>query len=549
MRFAGIRCGVTAVVAGAVAGLGAAGQDQRPVFRASSELVAVPVSVMDGNAPVTGLTAADFELRDNGVLQITEFVGQEDAPIDLTVVADSSGWAIGAGSPFEQFQRDVERLSEVLRPGDRIRVLAFDFAVRALLPWTPAGHIPASPWTAVPGRSTQNDAITASLIAARMAGRRQVVAALVVGIDNLSGVDTSRVVDLAGRTNVALYPYQLDPSDSDGREVRPRLTGVGASRRRTLRPGGLMSSLEPRPVRMTRMAAERMLALERAAERTGGRPRDSQHSALGSLHNLMEEFRRSYVLYFRPSGPADAAWHDLRVDLRRPPARRYAVWTRPGYMRIPEEASQPASGAPAPRPEASTGPAPAAAAPVFRTTVTSDMVPSLLERYRGEYAAVVDELRGAANRDETAGILMSEGRRWIERGTAASSSRRRAVVASLALEVGGLMYPLPAWEMSRESHLAWTRTRRRLTVWGAELLRENLRATDIERAWYLAAIASLQGREQFRHDMGYRKEAAVSEKKKEPGRARPPGRASEKTALCSLMRPILDPRSSASSFG
>jgi hypothetical protein len=177
------------------------------------------------------------------------------------------------------------------------------------------------------------------------------------------------------------------------------------------------------------------------------------------------------------------------------------------------------------------------------------MVPSLLERYRGEYAAVVDELRGAANRDETAGILMSEGRRWIERGTAASSSRRRAVVASLALEVGGLMYPLPAWEMSRESHLAWTRTRRRLTVWGAELLRENLRATDIERAWYLAAIASLQGREQFRHDMGYRKEAAVSEKKKEPGRARPPGRASEKTALCSLMRPILDPRSSASSFG
>ena len=41
----------------------------RPTFTVGVEAVYVDVFVTDGNRPVVGLTAADFELRDNGVRQ------------------------------------------------------------------------------------------------------------------------------------------------------------------------------------------------------------------------------------------------------------------------------------------------------------------------------------------------------------------------------------------------------------------------------------------------------------------------------------------------
>jgi hypothetical protein len=91
-------------VAGAVVALGAAGQGQRPVFRAASNLVAVPVSVEDGNTPVTGLTAADFELRDNGIVQTIELVAGETTPVDLTVAIDTDDfWYICPTWPIEYF--------------------------------------------------------------------------------------------------------------------------------------------------------------------------------------------------------------------------------------------------------------------------------------------------------------------------------------------------------------------------------------------------------------------------------------------------------------
>jgi hypothetical protein len=44
-------------------------QPQEPVFRAGTDIVALDVSVRRRNQTVTGLTARDFELLDNGVPQ------------------------------------------------------------------------------------------------------------------------------------------------------------------------------------------------------------------------------------------------------------------------------------------------------------------------------------------------------------------------------------------------------------------------------------------------------------------------------------------------
>src|SRR6187401_2058968 len=64
---------------------------QRPTFTANTDVVYVDVSVRKEGRQLTGLTAADFELRDNGVKQEIETVEAAAVPIDLSIVVDLSG--------------------------------------------------------------------------------------------------------------------------------------------------------------------------------------------------------------------------------------------------------------------------------------------------------------------------------------------------------------------------------------------------------------------------------------------------------------------------
>jgi hypothetical protein len=52
------------------------------VFRSSAEGIGVHVSVRDRNRPVGGLTAADFDVLDNGVRQTITAAAIESVPID-----------------------------------------------------------------------------------------------------------------------------------------------------------------------------------------------------------------------------------------------------------------------------------------------------------------------------------------------------------------------------------------------------------------------------------------------------------------------------------
>src|SRR3569832_1432782 len=59
-------------------------------FSSTTLAVRVDVLVTDGGHPVGGLTAADFELRDNGVLQKLEVVDGADVPINAVLALDTS---------------------------------------------------------------------------------------------------------------------------------------------------------------------------------------------------------------------------------------------------------------------------------------------------------------------------------------------------------------------------------------------------------------------------------------------------------------------------
>jgi hypothetical protein len=85
-------------------------------FRSSAQAVLVDVQVLEGNVPVAGLTAADFELRDSGVAQKIEAVTFEDVPVSLMLALDVSGSVKGA--PLEHL-KEAARAAAAATTGGR----------------------------------------------------------------------------------------------------------------------------------------------------------------------------------------------------------------------------------------------------------------------------------------------------------------------------------------------------------------------------------------------------------------------------------------------
>ncbi len=110
------------------------GARQQAVFRSTTEVVAVDVAVTRSRSPVTGLTAADFVVFDNGVRQQIDSLSHGTLPLDGTLVLDLSG---STTSVLTDFLRATERVQRLLRPEDRWHWLgAFDEA-RELAPMQP----------------------------------------------------------------------------------------------------------------------------------------------------------------------------------------------------------------------------------------------------------------------------------------------------------------------------------------------------------------------------------------------------------------------------
>ena len=82
----------------------------------------------------SGLTAADFELLDNGVAQEITDVNYEKLPIDVTVLLDVS--ASVTGSVLDELRRSLRQLRTDLGARDRLRLVTFDMRVRRLVDFT-----------------------------------------------------------------------------------------------------------------------------------------------------------------------------------------------------------------------------------------------------------------------------------------------------------------------------------------------------------------------------------------------------------------------------
>src|SRR6185295_4301917 len=135
--------GVVAFVVLASASLGpltaqGAGDQSRPTFRASADVVTIQASVRDGHGRVlSGLKPADFEIRDNGELrQVLSLRSDQESPLSLALLVDMSG-SMRVSAKVAMARRAYDSLLAQLRQGqDEAAVFTFDSALHERQPFT-----------------------------------------------------------------------------------------------------------------------------------------------------------------------------------------------------------------------------------------------------------------------------------------------------------------------------------------------------------------------------------------------------------------------------
>lgn len=294
------------------------------VFRSGADGVTVVVSVRDGKKPVSGLTAADFELTDNAVPQTISSVSAEKVPLDLTLLLDLSSSV--DGPQLQRIKKAVADTAGLLRADDRIRLIAISQVLQEVFPFQPrSASIPLDGLRAE-GATSLYDGLAATMMRPPDPGRRQLIVAFTDGRDSTSIIDQKTALEIARRADaVVSIVVPVDaPDAATTRRLAQRntvdsLAGAGNVTVNGRGPGA------PGPDGIP-------TALPRLVAPTGGLviPLGSAESISRVFRTTLEDFRSSYVLQYTAEGVAAGGWHELSVTVKR--RGGLDIRARKGYM-------------------------------------------------------------------------------------------------------------------------------------------------------------------------------------------------------------------------
>ena len=220
-------CGLSVAVIGQRQAVEPAQQQppQPPSFRAGVDVVSLNVTVTDGQERfVTDLTQDDFLLYEDGVLQETTYFSRRQLPIALALMIDTSA---SMDERMTTAQEAAIGFSRRLRPEDLAEIIDFDSRVEILQAFTNSIDAleEAIRLTSAGGSTSLYNALYISLRELKKAPlrvedvRREAIIVLSDGEDTSSLVSFEEVLDLAHRSETAIYSIGLK-TDEEGSGFR-----------------------------------------------------------------------------------------------------------------------------------------------------------------------------------------------------------------------------------------------------------------------------------------------------------------------------------------
>jgi len=264
---------------------------QKTTFRSSVDAVVVDVLVTDRGKPVSGLTADDFELRDEGVRQRIE-LSATASNVHVILALDASGSV--AGDELNHLKRATRALTGALQPGDSASFVSFSRPIRlfALNATDPAVVDRALDSVEAGGRTGLLDALYASIALSAVDAPRSLLLLFSDGGENASWLAQDSVLESLKRETVVVYPIA--------------------------------------PPRDAPSAGDRLLG--QIAETSGGQllHAGADNKLPSVFVSILNEFRARYLLTYTPTGVTSRSrWHRLTVNLKGKSGR---VTARPGYF-------------------------------------------------------------------------------------------------------------------------------------------------------------------------------------------------------------------------
>lgn len=278
---------------------------QAPSFRTGVELVSLNVTVIDANARyVTDLEQDDFNVFEDGVKQDITFFNRTNLPIGLSLMLDTSA---SMETKLPTAQEAAIGFAQRLRAQDLAEVVDFDNRVTIIANFTnnTSQLEQAIRKTSAGGSTSLYNAVYIALKDLKKLGartsediRRRAIVLLSDGEDTSSLLPFEEVLDLAKRSDTAIYAIGLRAGD-------------------TTENKGFK---------------EAEFALRQLAQETGGRAFfPNQLSDLAKVYGqISDELSSQYTVgYTSRNSRRDGAWRRIVARVGRP---QLTVRTKQGYF-------------------------------------------------------------------------------------------------------------------------------------------------------------------------------------------------------------------------
>jgi Ca-activated chloride channel family protein len=277
---------------------------QPPKIRSGVELVSLNVSVTEEGKFVTDLEQGDFEVFEDGARQAISFFSRKQQPIALSILLDTSN---SMDDKLKTAQEAAIGFARRLKPDDVASIIDFNSQVRIIQDFTASQEAldKAIRSTQANGSTSLYNALYVSLKELRKVPvrnedeiRRQAIVVLSDGDDTSSLMPYEEVLDLAKRSETAVYTIGLRPPQNE-----------------TMRGG----------------FKEAEFVLRQLAQETGGRSFfPTSVGELPKIYDLIsQELSTLYSIGYSSRNPSrNGAWRRIVVRVARP---GMLARTRQGY--------------------------------------------------------------------------------------------------------------------------------------------------------------------------------------------------------------------------